>query len=90
LVHTPPLESPIQGEEYRRVLGAMAQEHVDGVIISDQPENATYGQLIVDLVRAAKLPTIFPPGQAHGTAHAGHHRSIVPVRRIFFCKSKTP
>jgi hypothetical protein len=42
------------------------------------------------LVRAAKLPTIFPPGQAHGTAHAGHHRSIVPVRRIFFCKSKTP
>jgi putative tryptophan/tyrosine transport system substrate-binding protein len=39
----------------------MAQEHVDGVIISDQPENVTpYGQLIVDLVRAAKLPAIFP------------------------------
>ena len=32
----PPLESPIQGEEYRRVLGAMTQEHVDGVIIGDQ------------------------------------------------------
>jgi putative ABC transport system substrate-binding protein len=56
----PPLESPIQGEEYRRVLGAMAQEHVDGVIISDQPEHTVYGQLIVDLVRSAKLPTIFP------------------------------
>jgi putative tryptophan/tyrosine transport system substrate-binding protein len=56
----PPLESPIQAEEYRRVLGAMAQEHVDAVIISDQGEHFTYRQLIVDLVRAAQLPTIFP------------------------------
>jgi putative ABC transport system substrate-binding protein len=56
----PPLESPIQAEEYRRVLGAMAQEHVDGVIISDQAEYFSYRQLIVDLVRAAKLPTVFP------------------------------
>ena len=56
----PPIESPIRAEEYRRVLGAMAQEHVDGVIIGDQPENTAYGQLIVDLVRAARLPAIFP------------------------------
>jgi putative tryptophan/tyrosine transport system substrate-binding protein len=56
----PPMESPFAGEEYRRVLRAMAQEHVDGVIIGDQPEHATYRQLIVDLVRAAKLPAIFP------------------------------
>jgi len=56
----PPIESPIQDEEYRRVLGAMAQEHVDGVIIGDQSENVAYGQLIVDLVRTAKLPTVFP------------------------------
>jgi putative tryptophan/tyrosine transport system substrate-binding protein len=56
----PPIESPIQAEEYRRVIGAMVQEQVDGVIISDQAEHATYRQLIVDLVRAAKLPAIFP------------------------------
>ena len=56
----PPIESSIQGEEYRRVLGAMAQEHVDAVIIGDQTENVTHHQLIVDLVRAAKLPAIFP------------------------------
>jgi putative tryptophan/tyrosine transport system substrate-binding protein len=56
----PPMESPIQAEEYRRVLGAMAQEHVDGVIIGDQAEHGTYQQLIVDLVDAAKLPAIFP------------------------------
>jgi putative ABC transport system substrate-binding protein len=56
----PPLESPIQAEEYRRVLGAMAQEHVDGVIISEQAENTNNRQFIVDLVHAAKLPAIFP------------------------------
>jgi putative tryptophan/tyrosine transport system substrate-binding protein len=56
----PPMESPFTGEEYRRVLGAMAQEHVDGVIIGYQPEHATFRQLTVDLVRAAKLPAIFP------------------------------
>src|SRR5215470_939624 len=56
----PPIESPIQGEEYRRTLGAMLREHVDAVIIGDQTENITYRQLIIDLVRAAKLPAIFP------------------------------
>ena len=56
----PPIESPIQDEEYRRVLGAMAHEHVDGVIISGELEHVTYRQLIVDLLRAAKLPAIYP------------------------------
>jgi putative tryptophan/tyrosine transport system substrate-binding protein len=56
----PPMETPFEGEEYRRVLAAMAQEHVDGVIIGDQPEHATHKQLIIDLVRAAKLPAVFP------------------------------
>ena len=54
------IESPIQGEEYRRALAAMAQEHVDAVIIGDQTEHGSYRQLIVNLVRAAKLPAIFP------------------------------
>jgi putative ABC transport system substrate-binding protein len=54
------MESPIRDEEYRRVIGAMAQEHVDGVIINDQPEHFVNRQLIVDLVGAAKLPAIFP------------------------------
>ena len=52
--------SPIQDQEYRRILGAMVQEHVDAVIIGDQTEHGSYRQLIVDLVRAAKLPAIFP------------------------------
>src|SRR6516164_9405051 len=41
-------------------IGAMAQEHVDAVIIGDQTENITYRQLIIDLLWAAKLPAIFP------------------------------
>jgi putative ABC transport system substrate-binding protein len=38
----------------------MVQEHVDGVIISDQAEYFAHRQLIVDLVHAAKLPAVFP------------------------------
>jgi putative ABC transport system substrate-binding protein len=57
----PPMESPIQDEEYRRVLGAMAQEHVDGVIIGDQADHYPYRQLIVDLVLAASCRRSSPP-----------------------------
>jgi putative tryptophan/tyrosine transport system substrate-binding protein len=56
----PPIESPIQDEEYRRVLTAMVQEKVDGVIASDQLENVTYRRLIVDLADNARLPIVFP------------------------------
>jgi putative ABC transport system substrate-binding protein len=54
----PPLES-LQ-EEYRRVVGAMARERVDGIIIGDQLEHVTYRRLIIDLADNARLPTVFP------------------------------
>jgi putative ABC transport system substrate-binding protein len=53
------LES-LQEGEYRRVAGAMAQEHVDGIIVGDQLENVTNGRLIVSLADNARLPTVFP------------------------------
>jgi putative ABC transport system substrate-binding protein len=56
----PLMEGPIQDEEYRRVVGGMAQEHIDGVIINDQAEHFVHRQLIVDLMHSAKLPAIFP------------------------------
>jgi putative tryptophan/tyrosine transport system substrate-binding protein len=56
----PPLESPIQPAEYRRVLGAMADEHLDGLIVSDGPHNLTHWRLIVDLAEKARLPTVYP------------------------------
>src|SRR5262249_27361390 len=55
----PPLEN-LQEAEYRRVLGAMASEHVDGVIVGDQLEHVTYGRLIVELTESARLPAVFP------------------------------
>jgi len=38
----------------------MAHGHVDGIMVSDQGENVTYRQLIVDLTNDIRLPTIFP------------------------------
>jgi ABC-type uncharacterized transport system substrate-binding protein len=56
----PPLEHPIQEAEYRRVLGTMAQEQVDGLIVSDGPDNSTHRRLIVRLAEIVRLPAIFP------------------------------
>jgi putative ABC transport system substrate-binding protein len=56
----PPIETPIQEEEYRRAFEVMAQEHVDGIIVGDQLEHVTYRRLIVDLASSARLPAIFP------------------------------
>jgi ABC-type uncharacterized transport system substrate-binding protein len=56
----PPLESPFQDGEYKRVLEVMVQEHADGLIVSDSPDNLTHSRLIVDLVEKAQLPTVYP------------------------------
>jgi putative tryptophan/tyrosine transport system substrate-binding protein len=56
----PPLESPVDEGEYRRVFREMAQERVDGVIVSDYATNFVYRQLIVDLAAEARLPTVYP------------------------------
>ena len=56
----PPLEHPIQEAEYRRVLGAMSHEHLDGLIVSDTGDNVTYRRLIVSLAEVARLPTVYP------------------------------
>jgi putative tryptophan/tyrosine transport system substrate-binding protein len=56
----PPLEHPIQETEYRRVLGTMSHEHLDGLIVSDSADNFTYRRLIVSLAEIARLPTIYP------------------------------
>jgi putative ABC transport system substrate-binding protein len=56
----PPLESPIQESEYRRVLETMSRERLDGLIVSDASDHITYRRLIVSLVEMARLPTIYP------------------------------
>jgi ABC-type uncharacterized transport system substrate-binding protein len=59
-IQGPPLESPIQDEEYRRVLAAMALRHVDGIIIGDQAENITYHRLILEWANNGRIATVFP------------------------------
>jgi putative tryptophan/tyrosine transport system substrate-binding protein len=56
----PPLEQPIQETEYRRVLGTMSREHLDGLVVSDIADNFTYRRLIVTLAETARLPTVYP------------------------------
>jgi putative ABC transport system substrate-binding protein len=56
----PPIETPIQEAEYRRVFEAMAKQHVDGVIVSSQGENVVHRRLIADLASNARLPAVFP------------------------------
>jgi putative ABC transport system substrate-binding protein len=56
----PPLESPIDEGEYRRVFREMAQERVDGLIVSDYATNFVHRQLIIDLAQEVQLPTVYP------------------------------
>jgi putative ABC transport system substrate-binding protein len=56
----PPLESPIQEAEYRRVFKVMTQERADALIVSDQGEHGTYNRLIIELAEVSRLPAIFP------------------------------
>jgi putative tryptophan/tyrosine transport system substrate-binding protein len=55
----PPLEPPVDEQEYRRVFAALAQEGADGLIVNEEPENVTYRRLIVELAIKGHLPTIF-------------------------------
>jgi ABC transporter substrate binding protein len=56
----PPLESPVDEGGYRRVFREMAQERVDGLIVSDYATHFVHRQLIVDLAEEARLPTVYP------------------------------
>jgi putative ABC transport system substrate-binding protein len=56
----PPLESPFDEGEYRRVFRDMAQERVDGLIVSDFATHFVHRRLIVDLAQELRLPTVYP------------------------------
>ena len=56
----PPLNSPIDESEYRRVLAAMIQQGVDVLFVADYGENYTNRQLIAELAAARGLPAMHP------------------------------
>jgi putative ABC transport system substrate-binding protein len=53
-----PLQTPIDEAEYRRVFDKMQRDHVDGVVISTDPENYTNRVLLGRLARQYRLPAI--------------------------------
>jgi putative ABC transport system substrate-binding protein len=55
----PPLERPADEQEYQRVFAVLAQEGADGLFVGEEPENATYRRLIVELAAKGRLPTIY-------------------------------
>jgi putative ABC transport system substrate-binding protein len=54
-----PLEPPFDEAAYRRAFAAMAEEGVNGLYVSGQPENYAKRQLIVELAELARLPAIY-------------------------------
>jgi putative ABC transport system substrate-binding protein len=59
----PPLERPINEQEYHRVFAALAQEGAEGLLVIDASENVNYRRVIVDLAAKGRLPTIYPVRQ---------------------------
>jgi putative tryptophan/tyrosine transport system substrate-binding protein len=55
-----PLDSPLTEPEYRRAFVALAQNGVDSLILADWPTHLLYKNLVTELARAARLPTIYP------------------------------
>jgi len=55
----PPLEPPIDEQEYQRVFAALAQEGAEGLLVNDESENVAHRRLIAELAAKGRLPTIF-------------------------------
>jgi putative ABC transport system substrate-binding protein len=56
----PLLGRPTDEQEYQRVFAALAQEGVDGLLVSSEAEHDTNRRLIVELAEKGRLPTIYP------------------------------
>jgi putative ABC transport system substrate-binding protein len=47
-------------DEYRRVFGALKQDRVDAIIVSEESEHITYRELLVELVAKSSVPAVYP------------------------------
>jgi putative tryptophan/tyrosine transport system substrate-binding protein len=54
----PPLEPPVDEEEYRRVVAVMAGQRVQALVADLSGANFTYAGLIAELARAYRLPAL--------------------------------
>ena len=53
-----PLQSPINEAEYRRAFDAMQRDHVDGVVLSSEPESYMHRRLLGRLAQEYHIPAI--------------------------------
>jgi putative tryptophan/tyrosine transport system substrate-binding protein len=53
-----PLQSPINEAEYRRAFDAMQRDHVDGVVLSSEPESYMHRRLLGRLAQEYRIPAI--------------------------------
>ena len=44
----------------QRVFNAMERDHVDALVVADQPEHFTYRRLLVELAARYRIPAIYP------------------------------
>jgi putative ABC transport system substrate-binding protein len=54
------LNSPYDEAEYRRVLGSIQRDQVDGIFISDEFQHYRYRMLVVQLIQQMRIPAIYP------------------------------
>jgi putative tryptophan/tyrosine transport system substrate-binding protein len=54
------LNHPANEAEYRRVFASLAQAGLDGIMVSDEPENHMNFKVIVELAEKNRLPVIYP------------------------------
>jgi putative ABC transport system substrate-binding protein len=64
----PPLATPIQEQEYRRVFKAMSEEHADALVINDQGEHFPNRGIIAKLAEEYRFPIM---GVHRGYVEAG-------------------
>jgi len=54
------VQSPYDDAEYMRVLSSIERNTLDGAMVSDESEHVSKHRLLVQTLRQAKLPTIYP------------------------------
>ena len=50
----------LDGAAYARSFATMGKEGVDGLVVNDSAEHASYSQVVVDLAARFRIPAIYP------------------------------
>jgi putative ABC transport system substrate-binding protein len=56
----PPVEAPLEKQNYLTALTSMAEQDVDGLIVSLANENVRHAKAVVDFAKEHRLPAIYP------------------------------